>query len=150
MAGCARSAQRCRSGLRCYSSYCALCLVYPPFVGIRRPCSCRSKRRVNNSVCSCHGCYTHIYPYWAMWSYKKKKKKKKSDVPYVHCACVLYLVEKTQVLPWVDSVGGSYVCGVPRSLEFLIPLSFSLSLSLIIPGIEEGTGDQCETLRNCT
>ena len=59
-------------------------------------------------------------------------------------------MEKTQVLPWVDSVGGSYVCGVPRSLEFLIPLSFSLSLSLIIPGIEEGTGDQCETLRNCT
>ena len=25
----------------------------------------------------------------------------------------------------------------------------SLSLSLIIPGIEEGTGDQCETVRNC-
>ena len=33
----------------------------------------------------------------------------KSDVLYVLCACVLYLVEKKQVLPWVDSVGGSYV-----------------------------------------
>ena len=47
------------------SSFCALCLVYLPFVG-SRPCSCcRSERRVNNSVCSCPGCYTHIYPYWA-------------------------------------------------------------------------------------
>ena len=46
------------------SSFCALCLVYLPFV-CSRPCSCcRSERRVNNSVCSCHGCYTHIYPYW--------------------------------------------------------------------------------------
>ena len=53
------------------SSFCALCLLYLPFVG-SRPCSCcRSERRVNNSVCSCHGCYTHIYPYWAMWPYRK-------------------------------------------------------------------------------
>ena len=52
-------------------SFCALCLLYLPFVG-SRPCSCcRSERRVNNSVCSCHGCYTHIYPYWAMWPYRK-------------------------------------------------------------------------------
>ena len=47
-----------------------------------------------------------------------------------------------------------FLCGVPRSLELLIPLflsfSFSLSLSLIIPGIKEGTEDQCETVRNCT
>ena len=59
------------------------------------------------------------------------------------------------MLPWVDSV----LCGVPRSLElltfffsflFCFPFSLSLSLSLIIPGIEEGTGDQCETVRNCT
>ena len=33
----------------------------------------------------------------------------KSDVSYVHCACVLYLMEKKQGLPGVDSVGGSYV-----------------------------------------
>ena len=78
------------------SSFCVLCLLYLPLVG-RRPCSCcRSERRVNNSVCSCHGCYTHIYPYWVMWPYRK--------VIYVHCACVLYLAEKKQVLPWVDSV----------------------------------------------
>ena len=125
------------------SSFCALCLVYLPFV-CSRPCSCCcSERRVTNSVCSCHGCYTHIYPYWAMWPYRK--------VMYVHCAWVLYLVEKNQVLPWVDSV----LCGVPRSLELLTLFSFSsfllpLSLSLIITGIEEGTGDQCETVRNCT
>ena len=38
------------------SSFSALCLVYLPFV-CSRPCSCcRSERRVNNSVCSCHGC----------------------------------------------------------------------------------------------
>ena len=37
------------------SSFCALCLVYLPFV-CSRPCSgCRSERRVNNSVGSCHG-----------------------------------------------------------------------------------------------
>ena len=36
-----------------------------------RPWSCRSERRVNNSVCSCHCCYTHIYPYWAMWPYRR-------------------------------------------------------------------------------
>ena len=78
------------------SSFCALCLVYLPFV-CSRPCSCcRSERRVNNSVCSCHGCYTHKYPYWAMWPYRK----------VTYC---MYLVEKKQVLPWVDSVGGSYV-----------------------------------------
>ena len=67
---------------------------------------------------------------------------------YVHCAWVLYLVEKEQVLLWVDSVHR----GVPRSLELLTLffLSFSLSLSQIISGIEEGTGDQCETLKNCT
>ena len=42
------------------SSFCALCLLCLPFVG-SRPCSCcRSERRVNNSVCSYHGCYTHI------------------------------------------------------------------------------------------
>ena len=42
------------------SSFCVLCLVYLSFV-CSRPCSCcRSERRVNNSVCSCHGCYTHI------------------------------------------------------------------------------------------
>ena len=53
------------------SSFCALCLLYLPFVG-SRPCSCcRSERRVNNSVCSCHGCYTHIYLYWVMWPYRK-------------------------------------------------------------------------------
>ena len=76
-----------------------------------------------------------------MWPYRK--------VTYVHCAWVLYLVEKKQVLPWVDSV----LCGVPRSLE-LLTFFFSAfpspSFSLTIPGIEEGTEDQCETVRNCT
>ena len=53
-------------------------LVYLPFV-CSRPCSCcRSERRVNNSVCSCYSYYTHIYPYWAMWPYKK--------MMYVPCA----------------------------------------------------------------
>ena len=71
VAGCARGAQRRRSGFRCVSSFCALCLVYLPFVG-SRPCSCcRSERRVNNSVCSCHGCYTPIYPYWSIRPYRK-------------------------------------------------------------------------------
>ena len=52
-------------------SFCALCLVYPSFVG-RMPCSCcRSEQRINNSVRSCHGCYTHTYPYLAMWPYRK-------------------------------------------------------------------------------
>ena len=83
------------------SSFCALCLVYLLFVGSRPYSCCCSERRVNNSVCSCHGCYTHIYLYWVMWPYRK--------VMYVHCAQVLYLVEKKQVLPWVDSV----LCGIP-------------------------------------
>ena len=61
------------------SSFCALCLVYLPFV-CSRP---RSERRVNNSVCSCHGCYTHIYLYWVMWPYRK--------VMYVHCVCVTFI-----------------------------------------------------------
>ena len=70
VAGCAPGAQRSRS-VFVVSSFCALCLLYLPFVG-SRPCSCcRSERRVNNSVCSCHGCYTHIYPYWAMWPYRR-------------------------------------------------------------------------------
>ena len=48
-----------------------------------------------------------------------------------------------------------FLCGVPRSLELLTPffsflLLLSFSLSLILSGIEEGTGDHCETMRNCT
>ena len=43
-----------------------------------------------------------------------------------------------------------FLCRVPRSLELLTSLSLSLSLSLSFPGIKEGTGDQWETLRNCT
>ena len=93
------------------SSSCALCLVYLPFVG-SRPCSCcRSERRVNNSVCSCPGCYTHIYPYWAMWPYKKKTEK----------GCMYLVLEfyiwwrRSRCRPWVDSV----LCGDPRSLELL-------------------------------
>ena len=55
------------------SGFCALCLPYPSLVG-RRACSCcRSELRIKKkkSVCSCSGCYTHIYPYLAMWSYRK-------------------------------------------------------------------------------
>ena len=60
-----------------------------------------------------------------MWPYKK--------MMYVPCAWVLYLVEKKQVLPWVDSV----LCGVPRSLELLTFFFFfsafpSPSLSLFL------------------
>ena len=107
------------------SSFCALCLVYLPFV-VSRPYSCRrSERRVNNSVCILSRLlYPHIPTLGDV-------ALQKSDVLYVHCACVLYLVERMHVLPWVDSVGGSFVCGVSRSLELLtlLFLSFSFSLS---------------------
>ena len=44
-----------------------------------------------------------------------------------------------------------FLCRVARSLELLTSLSLSsFSVTLSFPGIEEGTGDQCETLRNCT
>ena len=69
MAGCAR-VPSVVVAIFVVSSFCSLCLVYLPFV-CSRPWSCRSERRVNNSVCSCHCCYTHIYPYWAMWTYRR-------------------------------------------------------------------------------
>ena len=40
-------------------SFFVVCPVYPSFVS-RRLCSCRLERRVNNSVCSCHGYCPHI------------------------------------------------------------------------------------------
>ena len=45
-----------------------------------------------------------------------------------------------------------FLCRVLRSLELLtsLSLSSSFSVSLSFPGIEEGTRDQWETLRNCT
>ena len=49
----------------------------------------------------------------------------------------------------------SFATTLPTKASFLLYFSFSLlftllSLFLTIPGIEEGTGDQCETVRNCT
>ena len=49
----------------------------------------------------------------------------------------------------------SFATTLPTKASFLLYFSFSLlftflSLYLTIPGIEEGTGDECVTVRNCT
>ena len=49
----------------------------------------------------------------------------------------------------------SFATTLPTKASFLLYFSFSLlftllSLFLTIPGIEEGTGDECVTVRNCT
>ena len=102
------------------SSFCVLCLVYLSFV-CSRPCSCcRSERRVNNSVCSCHGCYTHIgrcglIEKWCI-------------------VCTLFLSfifsgeEAGVAMGWQCSLWSSPVARVTYpffSSSFLLPLSFS-------------------------
>ena len=93
-----------------------LCLVYLPFV-CSGPCSCRSERRVNNSVCSCHGwfgvlSYTHIGRCGLI-------------VMYVYCACFTFSGEAGIAMGWQCSLWSSPVATVTYPSFFL---SFSSSL----------------------
>ena len=120
------------------SSFCTLCLVYLLSVeGLVN--SCCLEQCVNNLVYSCYGCYPYV-------PILGDVVLEKSDALYI-----LYSVEKKQVLPWVASVGDSYFF-----LSFLLSspvtraTSLFLSISSNFPGIKEGTGDQCDAVRNCT
>ena len=106
--GCARGAHRSRSGfsLLVVSVLCVsiICLLFVEGL----------VEVVNNSVGSCHGCYTHIYPYWAMPPYRKV-----TDSVYIVLVCyiewrVLHSGTFLQTLPdFVTPLKGHSLC--PRS-----------------------------------